>query len=106
MVQEQLDAYNARDLERFLACFADDVRAFRLPSLEPTLDGKKAFGDFYAVHRFQRPGLHADLIGRMVLGGKVIDHERIHGIADEPVEMAMIYLVEDGLIRQTFAVPR
>ena len=24
-VEEQLEAYNARDLERFLACYADDV---------------------------------------------------------------------------------
>jgi hypothetical protein len=31
-VQRQLDAYNARDLERFVAEYAEDVRVFRPPS--------------------------------------------------------------------------
>ena len=26
IVQRQLEAYNARDLERFVACYGDDVR--------------------------------------------------------------------------------
>ncbi len=33
--QRQLDAYNARDLQRFVAEYTDDVTAWRLGSAEP-----------------------------------------------------------------------
>jgi hypothetical protein len=42
VVQRQLDAYDARGLDRFLACFADDARGFELGGLAPTMDGKEA----------------------------------------------------------------
>jgi hypothetical protein len=95
VVQRQLDAYNARDLERFLAEYADDVRAYRPPAVEPALAGKQAFVDFYSTQ----------LVNRMVLGGKVIDHERITGVRPEPFEVAVVYEVAGGLIRQTWTYP-
>ena len=103
IVQRQLDAYNARDLERFLAEFADDVRVYRPPAAEPAISGKQAFGEFYARERFNRPALHAELLNRMVLGNKIIDHERITGVRDEPFEMAVAYQVVDGRIAVMWA---
>jgi hypothetical protein len=97
-VRRQLEAYNARDLERFLAEFTDDVRVYRPPSAEPALAGKKAFGEFYATQRFNLPGLHAEVLGRIVIGNKVIDHERIAGVRDAPFEMAVVYQVVGGRI--------
>ena len=97
-VQRQLEAYNARDLERFLAEFTDDVRVYRPPSSAPAISGKAAFGEFYATQRFNRPGLHAKVLSRMVIGNKVIDHERIAGVRDAPFEMAVVYQVVDGRI--------
>ena len=97
-VRRQLEAYNARDLDRFLAEFRDDIRVYRPPAPEPAIVGKEAFGEFYATQRFNRPGLHAEVLNRMVLGNKVIDHERITGVRDEPIEMAVAYQVVDGLI--------
>ena len=35
IVQAQLDAYNARDLERFAATYSDDIRIWRMPASEP-----------------------------------------------------------------------
>ncbi|HEX7272648.1 MAG TPA: nuclear transport factor 2 family protein, partial [Casimicrobiaceae bacterium] len=67
-VQRQLDAYNARDLERFLAEYSDDVQVFRPPTIEPVLSGKKAFGEHYAKNRFTLPNLHARLVNRIVSG--------------------------------------
>jgi GNAT superfamily N-acetyltransferase len=99
VVQRQLDAYNARDLQRFLAEYSDDVRAYRPPAVEPALVGKPALAEFYATQRFNRPALHAALLNRMVLGRKVIDHERISGLRERPFEAAVVYEVVDGLIR-------
>lgn len=98
VVQRQLDAYNAHDLGAFVACFDEDVRAYRMPVQSPSLSGRAQLAAFYAEHRFRIPGLRAELLGRTVLGGKVIDHERIHGLAEAPSELIAIYQVSDGLI--------
>jgi hypothetical protein len=103
LVQLQLDAYNARDLQRFTACYSDQVKVFRPPAPEPVLEGKAAFADYYATQRFNCPGLHAQLVNRMVLGRRVVDHERITGIGDQPLEMAVVYEVADGLIQAVWA---
>jgi len=103
LAQHQLDAYNAHDLERFLHAYSEEVEVFRPPAAEPALRGKAAFAEFYATQRFNRPALHAELLNRMVIGNKVIDHERIHGIADQPVEMAIAFEVLDGLIRRVWS---
>lgn len=101
-VQRQLEAYNARDLERFLAEYSDDVQIFRPPQVEPTITGKDALGAHYAANRFSLPGLHAELVNRMVLGNKVIDHERISGVRTAPFEAAAVYEIADGLIRRVW----
>lgn len=98
-VRRQLEAYNARDLDGFVACYADDVRVYRPPASEPVLVGKAALAEHYAKHRFNLPGLHAELRARMVLGSKVVDHERISGVREAPFEVAAVYEVADGLIR-------
>jgi len=102
VVQRQLDAYNARDLPRFLAQYRDDVRAYRPPSTWPAMIGKDAFAKFYAEQRFNRAGLHAELVNRMVIGSRIIDHERISGVREHPFEVAVVYDVDDGLIACTW----
>jgi hypothetical protein len=99
LVRRQFEAYNARNLERFLENFSETITAYRLPSLEPVLVGKRAFGDFYATQRFSRPQLRAELLNRMLLGNKVVDHERITGVSDEPFEMVVVFEIHAGLIQ-------
>lgn len=103
--EEQFAAYNERDLDRFLACFADDVHSFRLPEMTPLLSGKAAYGEFYATQRFNHTGLRAELVNRIVMGNTVIDHELIHGLSDAPLETAIMFVVEDGLIKTVFSIP-
>jgi len=104
LVQRQLDAYNARDLDAFVATYADDVRVYRLPGAAPVLDGKAMLAEHYRTKRFNLPKLHADLVARIELGNKVIDHERVHGVRDEPFEALAIYEVVDGVIRTVWFV--
>jgi hypothetical protein len=49
--------------------------------------------------RFSSPNLHATIVNRIVLGNKVIDHERVVGINEMPVEALAVYQVDDGRIR-------
>ena len=98
-VQHQLDAYNARDLARFLEVYEDDVVVYRLPSKEPAFTSRGQLAEFYRTQRFNLPALRAELMNRMVIGNVVIDHERVHGVRDRPFEVAASYRVVDGLIR-------
>ncbi len=99
IVQSQLDAYNARDLQGFLATYSESVQIYRLPATEPALSGKAQLDQFYGTQRFNRPDLHAELVNRIVLGNKVIDHERVRGIVEAPIEGIAVYEVRDGLIQ-------
>ena len=99
LAQRQLDAYNARDSERFLANFSENVKLYRMPAPEPALVGKKQFGEFYASQRFNRPALYAELVSRTVLGNKVFDRERVWGVGGQPIEMVVVFEVHEGLIQ-------
>ena len=98
-VQRQLEAYNAHDLTRFVAEYADDVRVYRMPAAEPALAGKAAFAAHYANHRFNNKALHAEVVARIVSGNKVVDHERITGLGPQVVEAIAVYEVVGGVIR-------
>ena len=102
--QRQLEAYNARDLERFVAEYTDDVVAWRLGDVTPFLAGKAAFAEHYRKNRFHLPDLHAQVLNRMVFGNKVIDQERIAGVPGAPLEVAAIYEVTPAGIRQVWFV--
>ncbi len=98
-VQRQLEAYNARDIERFAAEYAQDVQVFVAPAAEPLLSGKPAFTAHYARNRFTLPELHARVVNRMVSGDIVVDHEQVTGLREGVVEAIAVYKVKDGLIQ-------
>ena len=102
VVQRQVLAYNDRDVNRFVACYSDTVAIVRMPATEPSISGKAQLAEFYATQRFNLPLLRAEIVRRIVLGNKVIDHERIWGIRDTPVEVAAVYEVERGLIQRVW----
>lgn len=97
-VEQQFYAYNQRDLEKFVGCFSQTFKGFRMPATEPSTVGKQQLREFYANHRFNNPKLRAELISRSVLGNKVFDHERIHGINEQPIESVAVFEIENGLI--------
>jgi hypothetical protein len=98
-VQQQLEAYNAHDIDRFVAVYHTDVKIFRPPSTEPSMCGLEAVAEFHRTQRFTLPELHAELVNRIVLGNKVFDHERVTGLKDTPFEVVAVYEVIDGKIR-------
>ena len=98
VVQRQLDAYNRHDLDAFMATYRDDAKVWRMPAATPALDGADAIRAFYRDARFNVPTLHAELLARTVLGGKVADHERVTGLKADPTEALAVYEVVDGRI--------
>ena len=102
VVQRQVEAYNDRDLNRFVSAYSETITIFRMPSLEPSISGKVQLAEFYSTQRFNLPGLRAEIVNRIVLGDKVIDHERVWGVRDSPIEVAAIYQVVAGLIERVW----
>lgn len=100
LVQEQLDAYNAHDLERFCACYHPEVQVIRLLSNQVTVSGLTAFREGYAALFAANPKLHCELRSRIVLAASVIDEGFVTGFLREPqgFHTAAIYSFRDGLI--------
>ena len=69
-----------------------------MPSVEPAISGKARLAEVYRA-RFSSPALHAEILNRMALGNKVIDHERVHGIREHAVEAVAVYEVAADLIQ-------
>jgi hypothetical protein len=100
VVQRQLDAYNAKNLDAWLSTYAPDAKQFEL--------GGSLLADGHAqiraraLGRFKEPHLHAQLIRRETFGNVVIDHEDVTRTFPEGpgrVELVCVYVVEKGLIQ-------
>jgi hypothetical protein len=99
IVQKQLDAYNARDIDAFLATYADEVELFGFPNT-PSAKGKEEMRKRYTI-RFSDTLLHCLIVKRIVMGNTVIDHERVRVTLPEGpgvMEAIAIYEVHDGKI--------
>lgn len=100
VVQRQLDAYNAKDLDAWLATYAADARQYEHPG--KLLASGHAEIRARAGPRFGEPNLHAKLLSRAVMGNVVIDHESVTRTFPEgpgTVEIVCIYIVEGGRIQ-------
>jgi hypothetical protein len=75
VVQRQLDAFNARDIDALMATYADDAQQFEHPAT--LLVSGAAQVRERTMSRFQESNLHARLIRRIVMGQVVIDHEEV-----------------------------
>jgi hypothetical protein len=101
-VSAQLAAYNAGDLEAFVALYADDVRFWRQGTL--LCEGRAALRTLYLALFKANPALQARLLGRLVGGaGTVIDQEWVTGFQDGlQREVFATFEVQDGLITQVW----
>ncbi|MEQ1919020.1 MAG: nuclear transport factor 2 family protein, partial [Elusimicrobiota bacterium] len=97
LVQAQVDAYNARDLEAFLATYAEEVVLVN-DGKERTL-AKAALRTGYGKLFSENPGLRCVVLRRESTGNTVIDDERVDGLADgSRREARATYELENGLI--------
>jgi len=99
VVQDQVEAYQARDLERFLSYYAPNVVITRQPDGKVVAQGREAMRPIYGKLFESSPKLHIRILRRTVIGKTVIDEELVTGIAKRPyVRAAATYEVEGGLI--------
>ena len=103
VVRQQLDAYNARDIDAFMACWADDCEYFEFPTRR--LASGAAEVRARHVARFQEPNLFGKLIQRMTVANMVIDQEIVtRSFPNGPgeVDVIAIYEIEHGKIAKAW----
>lgn len=104
LAQRQLDAYNAHDLEAFVACYAEDVEVYELPSMTCILRGREAlrgrYGPYFAQQQ-PRARLASD---RLVLGTMAIDPEDVVRADGSRLQAIALYHVDGGLIRRVWFI--
>jgi hypothetical protein len=98
LVQEQLDAYNNRDIEAFLKPYSDSVSVYFFPN-QLLYKGKETMRKEYSEMFSNLPGLHCTLKNRIVLGNRVIDEESVIFNKDKPaMRAAAIYTIANDKI--------
>lgn len=104
LAQRQLDAYNAHDLEAFVACYHPEVEVRDFPAGTLRFQGHAELRARYGP-MFENPALHAHLVSRTALGPLCIDTERVEGIREgEDVSAIAIYECEGESIRRVWFV--
>lgn len=98
IVDRQLRAYNARDIEAYCALFASHAVISRLNDGAEIARGQGAIRTYY-TERFKEPSLHCQIKARIELDHFVIDHEQVAGISGGLLEVIAIYEVRDALIQ-------
>lgn len=101
VVQAQLDAYNAKDIDGLLQTYAPDAEQFTLHG-ELLAQGHAQMRARYLT-RFAEPDLHAKLLSRTVVGNVVTDVELVTRNFPEgrgTIEMLCVFDVVNGHIQK------
>jgi len=96
IVDEQLVAYNSRNIDAFLETYSEDVELFSFPNNQ-TSKGQEAIRQGYEGFFDAPPDLNCEIKNRIIIGNKVIDQEHITANGGS-FEAIAIYEIENGKI--------
>jgi hypothetical protein len=101
IVQGQVAAFNARDIERFVSFYSQDALV-EDGQRNPLAQGHEALRALYGQLFAQSPDLHVEIPQRIHVGSYVIDEEELRGFNFEgfpsEVHAAVVYRVEGDKI--------
>lgn len=106
IVQNNLEAYNQRNIDKFMSFIHPNVQLYEWDLMAPSASGFTEVKNRY-LDLFQRsPFLHSEILGRTIIGNKVIDYEVISGRMGETkfIEMVVVYEVEENLIKKILVI--
>ena len=98
VVDRQLEAYNARDIDLFVATYTEDIEIYDAKGVL-TMKGHEQLRSRYAALFKNTPNLHCRIVNRILINNKVIDNENVT-MNERIVEAVAIYEVVDGKIKK------
>lgn len=105
IVQANLDAYNAHDIDAFMSFFSEEVAMYNFNDGKQTANGIEEVCAIYKPYFEASPALHSKILKRTIFDNKVIDHEYITGArGGDPFEIVLIYEVENYKIVKMTAI--
>ena len=96
VVQRQVNAYNARNIDAFLSTYSEDVQIFNEKG-EITMEGHEAMRKVYAPMFDRVTDLYCNITNRITINNKVIDKEKVR-FNGRYVDAVALYTVENGKI--------
>lgn len=103
VVERQLLAYNLRDIDAFLATYADEVKIYNHPD-QLIMDGKEVMRKNYGGMFQQMEKLHCEIVNRIVTGNKVIDQESVRLGDGRYIKAVAVYEVTGGAITKVWFI--
>ena len=105
IVQRQVDAYNAHDLDSFVNFYSSDAAYVGHADNSVLFEGHEAIREAYGELFQNHPAVHVEIANRIALGRFVIDLEHITGRLDiGEIWIVAIYEVSDELIRKVWVL--
>ncbi|SHK31335.1 nuclear transport factor 2 family protein [Maribacter aquivivus] len=101
IVQKQLEAYNNRDIDGFLATYSKQAKIYRY-SGELQSDGSDAMRSDYVDFFNSSPDLHCEIVNRIVIGNIVIDEESITANGKIFKGVAIYEVENNEIVKVTF----
>jgi imidazolonepropionase-like amidohydrolase len=98
IVQRQVNAYNARNIDAFLATYSDDVEIYDYNG-KLLMKGHEQMRGSYSGFFTQTPNLYCEIVKRMVMGNKIIDQEKVRA-NKEFIYGVAVYEVSRGKIKK------
>jgi hypothetical protein len=108
VVNAQVDAYNAHDVDAFAACYANSIHIQNLSaSNKPDIQGQDMLRKGYAFLTRMPKDFHVQVMQQMVSGTIVVNLERVMGRPDgkPPIDVIAIFDVRDGKIANVWFPP-
>ena len=105
LANEQLEAYNNRDIEAFLVPYSDTVKVYN-DKRELLYQGKETMRAQYGAMFDQTPDLNCKLLNRITVGDTVVEHEEVTFGGGRKIYAIVMYKIADNKIQEVHFVDR
>jgi len=101
IVQKQVDAYNQRNIDQFMATYSSHIELYLFPD-SLLMSGKEAMRKHYQTMFEAAPDLSCMIINRIGMGNNVIDREYVKRNGKYLDAIAIYKVEQDSIVRVTF----
>jgi hypothetical protein len=98
IVQRQINAYNARNIDQFIATYSEDIEIYDATG-KLLMKGHKQMREEYEGFFKNAENLYCQIENRIVFNNKVIDKEKVR-VGKDTIHAVAIYEVEGGEIKK------